>query len=114
MSDVLRTLAHGCSSTALALSMHTHQVLIPTWRWRHERAPVELLLPHRRRGLILATSGGSDWLSGSGRAQRVEGGYRVTAHKVFASASPAADLFMTMAIFDDPREGRRCCTSRSR
>jgi alkylation response protein AidB-like acyl-CoA dehydrogenase len=106
MSDVLRTLAHGCSSTALALSMHTHQVLIPAWRWRHERAPVEPLLRRiAAEELILVTSGGSDWLTGSGRAERVEGGYRVTAHKVFASASPAADLFMTMAIFDDPREG---------
>src|SRR5262249_29957233 len=28
MCEVLRTLAHACSSTALALSMHTHQVLI--------------------------------------------------------------------------------------
>lgn len=106
MSDVLRTLAHGCSSTALALSMHTHQVLIPVWRWRHERAPVEPLLRRiAAEELILATSGGSDWLAGSGRAERVEGGYRVTAHKVFASAAPAADLFMTMAIHDDPREG---------
>ena len=106
MSDVLRALAHGCSSTALALSMHTHQVLIPAWRWRHERAPVEPLLRRiAAEELILVTSGGSDWLSGSGRAERVEGGYRVTAHKVFASGSPAADLFMTMAIFDDPREG---------
>jgi acyl-CoA dehydrogenase len=106
MSDVLRTLAHGCSSTALALSMHTHQVLIPVWRWRHERAPVEPLLRRiAAEELILVTSGGSDWLTGSGRAERVEGGYRVTAHKFFASGSPAADLFMTMAIHDDPREG---------
>ena len=44
MCAVLRTLAHACSSTALALAMHTHQVLIPTWRWRHERAPVEPFL----------------------------------------------------------------------
>src|SRR5207247_10747438 len=29
MCAVLRTLAHACSSTALALAMHTHQVLIP-------------------------------------------------------------------------------------
>ena len=29
MCEMLRTLAHGCSSTALALSMHTHQVLVP-------------------------------------------------------------------------------------
>ena len=106
MSDVLRALAHGCSSTALALSMHTHQVMIPVWRWRHERAPVEPLLRRvAAEELILVTSGGSDWVTGSGRAERVEGGYRVSAHKVFASGSPVADLFMTMAILDDPREG---------
>jgi alkylation response protein AidB-like acyl-CoA dehydrogenase len=106
MCDVLRTLAHGCGSTALALSMHTHQVLIPAWRWRHERAPVE---PFLRRvaaeELILVTSGGSDWLAGSGRAEKVDGGYRVTGRKVFASGSPAGDLFMTMAIYDDPKDG---------
>jgi alkylation response protein AidB-like acyl-CoA dehydrogenase len=106
MCDVLRTLAHGCSSTALALSMHTHQVLIPAWRWRHERAPVE---PFLRRvaaeELVIATSGGSDWLTGSGRADKVEGGYRVTGRKIFASGSPAADIFTTMAIYDDPVDG---------
>lgn len=107
MCEVLRLLAHGCSSTALALSMHTHQVLIPAWRWRHEQAPVETLLRRvAAEELILVTSGGSDWLAGSGRAQKVEGGYRVTARKVFASGSPAGDLFMTMAVHDDPREGR--------
>src|SRR5438094_3665397 len=65
MCDVLRTLAHACSSTALALSMHTHQVLIPAWRWRHEQAPVEAFL--RRvavEELVVASSGGSDWLTG--------------------------------------------------
>ena len=106
MCDVLRTLAHGCSSTALALSMHTHQVMIPVWRWRHQRAPVDAFLRRvAAEELILATSGGSDWLTGSGRAEKVEGGYRVSARKIFASGSPAADLFMTMAIEDDPREG---------
>ena len=44
LADALRVLATYCSSTALALSMHTHQVLIPTWRWRHEQAPVEAFL----------------------------------------------------------------------
>ena len=106
MCDVLRTLAHACSSTALALSMHTHQILIPTWRWRHERAPVDAFL--RRvadNELIVASSGGSDWLAGSGRAEKVDGGYRVTARKIFASGSPAAALFSTMAIYEDPTAG---------
>jgi alkylation response protein AidB-like acyl-CoA dehydrogenase len=106
LCEAMRTLAQGCSSTALALSMHTHQVLIPVWRWRHERAPVE---PFLRRlaaeELILASSGGSDWLAGSGRAEKVEGGYRVTGRKIFASGSPAADLFSTMAVHEDPAAG---------
>ena len=106
MCDMLRTLAHGCSSTALALSMHTHQVLIPAWRWRHERAPVEILLRRlAAEELVLASSGGSDWLAGTGRAEKVGGGYRVTARKIFASGSPAADLFSTMAVYDDPADG---------
>ena len=36
---MLRALAHYCGSTALALAMHTHQVAIPAWRWRHEPGP---------------------------------------------------------------------------
>jgi alkylation response protein AidB-like acyl-CoA dehydrogenase len=106
MCEVLRTLAHGCSSTALALAMHTHQVLIPAWRWRHEQAPVDGLLRRlASEELILASSGGSDWLVGSGRAEKADGGYRVTARKIFASGSPAADLFSTMAVYDDPTSG---------
>ncbi len=106
LCEVLRTLAHGCSSTALAFAMHTHQVMIPVWRRQHEGAPVDAFL--RRvadEELILATSGGSDWLTGSGRAEKVDGGYRVTARKIFASGSPAADLFMTMAVDAGAREG---------
>ena len=51
------------------------------------------------------TSGGSDWLAGSGHAEKVNGGYRITGRKVFASGAPAGDLFMTMAIHDDPESG---------
>jgi acyl-CoA dehydrogenase len=106
LADVLRVLATYCSSTALALSMHTHQVLIPTWRWRHEQAPVE---PFLRRvaaeELVLVSSGGSDWVAGSGTAEKVDGGYRITGRKVFSSGVPAGDLLMTMAIYADPTAG---------
>jgi acyl-CoA dehydrogenase len=54
---------------------------------------------------VLVTSGGSDWLAGSGRAERVDGGYRITGRKVFASGCPSGDLFMTMAIHEDPETG---------
>jgi alkylation response protein AidB-like acyl-CoA dehydrogenase len=103
---MLRTFAHYCSSTALALSMHTHLVAVPVWRWRHEGAPVE---PFLRRvateELILVSTGGSDFLAGSGTARKVDGGYRVTARKIFGSGSPAGSLLMTMAIYDDPKDG---------
>jgi len=106
MCEMLRTLAHGCSSTALALSMHIHQVLIPAWRWRHEGAPVEPFLRMvAAEQLVIASSGGSDWLTGTGRAEKVDGGYRVTARKIFASGSPAADVFSTMAVYEDPADG---------
>jgi alkylation response protein AidB-like acyl-CoA dehydrogenase len=86
--------------------MHTHLVAVPVWRWRQERAPVE---PFLRRvaaeQLVLVSTGGSDFLAGSGTARKVEGGYRVTARKIFGSGSPAGSLLMTMAIYDDPQEG---------
>jgi len=60
--------------------MHTHNVAVAAWRWRHESAPVEAMLRRiAAEELILVSSGGSGWLAGSGRAERVEGGYRVTA-----------------------------------
>jgi alkylation response protein AidB-like acyl-CoA dehydrogenase len=106
LADVLRVLATYCGSTALALSMHTHQILIPTWRWRHQGAPVE---PFLRRvaaeELVLVSTGGSDWLAGSGTAEKVEGGYRISGRKIFSSGAPAGDLLMTMAVYDDPKDG---------
>jgi alkylation response protein AidB-like acyl-CoA dehydrogenase len=45
LCDMLRTLARYCSSTALALSMHTHVVATAAWRWRRNpQQPFERLL----------------------------------------------------------------------
>lgn len=103
LCDMLRTLAHGCGSTALAFSMHTHQVAIPAWRWRHQNiAAVEQLLKRvAAEKLILLSSGGSDWIGGSGKAVKVDGGYRITARKLFTSGAEAGDLLMTGAILAD-------------
>jgi alkylation response protein AidB-like acyl-CoA dehydrogenase len=102
----IRRLANHCGSTALAFSMHCHLVALPVWRWRNEKAPVEALL--RRvvnEDLVLISSGGSDWLPGSGVATKVEGGFRIKARKVFASGCPAGSLLMTSAVYDDPEAG---------
>jgi alkylation response protein AidB-like acyl-CoA dehydrogenase len=102
----LGTLAHHCGSTALALSMHTHQVATAVWRWRHDDAAVEPLLRRvAREGLVLVSSGGSDWLDSSGTAIKVDGGYRVSARKIFSSSCPSGDLLITSAVYDDPDAG---------
>jgi alkylation response protein AidB-like acyl-CoA dehydrogenase len=107
LAEMLRTLARHCSSTALALAMHTHVLAATVWRWRHQNAPVEGLLKKVAAERIqLLTSGGSDWLDGSGKAVKVEGGYRIHARKIFASGAPTANLFMTGAIEEDAPEGR--------
>jgi alkylation response protein AidB-like acyl-CoA dehydrogenase len=103
---VLRILGRYSSSTALAFSMHTHQVAIPTWRWHHQKAPVDGLLRRvAAEQLILLSSGGSDWLESAGTAIKVEGGFLITARKVFASGAPIADLLMTSAVYQDPEKG---------
>jgi len=99
LAEMLRTLAHHGSATALAFAMHTHATAGAVWRWRHQKAPVDGLLKRIvSEGLQLLSSGGSDWLPGSGEATRVDGGYKINARKVFASGAPSAGLFMTGAI----------------
>lgn len=106
LCDLLRVLAHSCGSTALALSMHTHQVVTNAWRWRHQKAPVDGLLKRvAAEKIVLLSSGGSDWLKGAGSATKVEGGYRINARKIFTSGAPAGDLLMTSAVYDDPEVG---------
>lgn len=102
LAEMLRILGHACGSTALAFSMHTHQVAIPAWRWRHQKvAAAEPLLKRiAAERIILLSSGGSDWIGGSGKAEKVEGGYRVTARKVFTSGAEAGNVLMTGAIHE--------------
>lgn len=106
LGDLLRELGRHCASTALAFAMHTHQVAVATWRWRHQKAPVEPLLKRvAAEQIVLLSSGGSDWLNGSGTAKRVDDGFVINARKVFASGAPASDLLMTSAVYDDPEAG---------
>lgn len=109
LCGALRIIGGACGSTGLALSMHTHQVAIPAWRWHHQEAARPMVEPLLRRvaaeNLVLLSSGGSDWIGGSGKAERVDGGYRITARKVFSSGAPAGDLLMTGAICE--QEGER-------
>jgi alkylation response protein AidB-like acyl-CoA dehydrogenase len=106
LAGMLRTLAHHCSSTALALSMHTHIVATAAWRWKNQKAPVDGLLKRVvAEDLVLVSTGGADWLQGTGKATKADGGYRVTGRKIFCSGAPAGGLMMTTAVVDDPVDG---------
>ncbi len=106
LAAMLRTLGYHCGSTGLAFSMHTHQVAIPAWRWTHQKAaPVEPLLRRiAQERIFLLSSGGSDWIGGSGKAEKVEGGYRITARKAFTSGAPTGNLLMTGAVLETEGE----------
>lgn len=106
MANVLRELAHHCSSTALAFSMHSHLVAAATWRWDHgDKGGEGLLKRVAAENLVLVSSGGSDWLDSSGTVVHDDGGYRMNGRKVFSSGSPAGDILVTSAILDDPADG---------
>jgi alkylation response protein AidB-like acyl-CoA dehydrogenase len=104
LAAMLRTLAYHCGSTGLAFSMHTHQVAIPAWRWAHQKAAAPAVEPLLKRiaseRIMLLSSGGSDWIAGSGKAEKVEGGYRINARKIFSSGAPTGDILMTGAVLD--------------
>ena len=105
---VQRELAHHCGSTALASSMHQHVVSFTAWRYRRDMPGAEATL--RRvadEGIVLVSTGGADWTSPRGEATKVEGGYRVSGRKVFASQSSRGTVMATMFAYDDPEQGRR-------
>lgn len=102
-----RRLAHHCASTALASVMHHHVVLFTAWRHRRGLPGAEATL--RRvadEGIVLVSTGGADQTRPRGQAVKVDGGYLVSGHKIFASQSPVGAAMSTMFPYDDPDEGR--------
>ncbi len=105
MCDFLRQLAHYCPSTALALSMHQHLVAAAAYNHRNGRPGRKLLERVAASEAVLVSTGANDWLESNGAAQRVDGGFRVTARKPFGSGSPSGAILVTSAPFEDPEEG---------
>jgi alkylation response protein AidB-like acyl-CoA dehydrogenase len=105
---VQRELARHCGSTALATSMHQHVTAFTAWRFRRDMPGAEATL--RRvadEGLLLVSTGGGDFTRPKGEARKVDGGYRVSGRKQFASLSSYGDVLSTMFAFDDPEQGQR-------
>jgi acyl-CoA dehydrogenase len=104
MCRFLRQLARHCPSTALALSMHQHLVAAAVANHRAGRPGRALLEKVGANELVLVSTGANDWLDSNGRAEPVEGGYRVSAMKPFASGSPSGDVLVTSAAIAEGGE----------
>ena len=108
IAAVDRELARHCGSTALAISMHHHVTAFTAWRWRRDLPGAEATLRRVAGGeTVLVSTGGGDFTHPKGTAVKVEGGYRVSGRKQFASQSPVGAVMSTMATYDDPEQGRR-------
>ena len=103
LTALQRELGHHCGATALASSMHQHVVAFTAWRYRRGLPGAEATL--RRvadEGILLVSTGGGDYTHPRGEAVKVDGGYRVSGHKRFASQSGNANVMSTMFVLDDP------------
>lgn len=108
LTRLQRELAHHCGATALASSMHQHVVAFTAWRYRRGLPGAEATLRKvAEDGLLLVSTGGGDFTHPRGEARQVEGGYRVSGRKRFASQSRHGSVMSTMFTFDDPEQGRR-------
>jgi alkylation response protein AidB-like acyl-CoA dehydrogenase len=99
LCGIVRTIGRECGSTALSFVMHSHTVMANVYKYRRgDEAAANTLNKVAANGLVIATTGANDWLGSSGTAEKVEGGYRVNAHKRFVSGSPGAQVFATSAV----------------
>lgn len=103
LCGVVREIGRHCGSTALAFAMHTHPVAVNVFKHlRGDEGATKTLQKIAENELIIAGTGANDWLESSGEARRVEGGYRVTAHKRFVSGATGAQVLVTSASYKGP------------
>jgi alkylation response protein AidB-like acyl-CoA dehydrogenase len=106
LCGMIRELSHHCGSSGLAFSMHTHLVGTLAYAWRSgNKTPEGMLRRVAAEKLVLISSGGSDWLPGSGKLEKVDGGFRFSGRKIFSSGVPSGDILMTTGVYNDPKDG---------
>lgn len=96
-------LAHWSGAAALASAMHQYLTLVQRWRYRRGAADAAgALRTVAADGIVLATSGGSDWVCPTTTAAEVDGGYVFSGRKNFCSQAPAATVLATSAVLGEP------------
>jgi alkylation response protein AidB-like acyl-CoA dehydrogenase len=84
--------------------MHQHLVAAQVFNHLHGR-PAPLLPRVGADKIILVSTGARDWMESNGTVEKVEGGFRVSARKSFASGCPAGNVAVTSAPYDHPTDG---------
>lgn len=92
-------------AAALSSTMHHYLTLVQCWRRRRGAPDADAVLAKVAEGLVMATSGGSDWVAPTTVATEVEGGYLFSGRKVFCSQAPVADVVSTCAVLGEPGPG---------
>ena len=99
-------LARHDGATGLAVTMHLYLTAMQAFRYRAGAPDAEAVL--RRvvdEGIVIATSGGSDWLWPTTTAMVDGDVLRVTGRKAFCSQSPGATAVATSAVIGEPGDG---------
>ncbi|SDH52081.1 acyl-CoA dehydrogenase family protein [Winogradskyella thalassocola] len=105
MCNILKTIAHYCPSTALALSMHHHLLAANIWKYKHHGTGDTFLKEVVRNNLVLVSTGARDWLDSNGTMIKTDTGYLVSGRKQFASQSATGDVLVTSMPYNDPEQG---------
>ena len=98
-------LGRHSGAAALSSTMHHYLTLVQCWRRRRGAADADGVLAKVAEGLVMATSGGSDWVAPTTVATEVEGGYLFSGRKVFCSQAPVAGVVSTCAVLGEPGPG---------
>jgi len=104
MGAILRSLGSADAATAVSLSMHSHVVAAQVWR--HLRGlDASAFLSNVADGTLVASGGASDWVSSSGTAVPVSGGFRVWARKAPISGCEVFDVLAGSIRWEDCPDG---------
>ena len=105
MGAILRELGRFDPSTAVALAMHSHLLAAQVWRHHHGIDASGVFRKVVDDRAVLVSTGASDWVGSNGTAQKVEGGFRVSARKAPASGCEVGNILVTSIRWDEGPDG---------
>jgi alkylation response protein AidB-like acyl-CoA dehydrogenase len=105
-----RRLAYYAPATALGINMHVYWVGLAADLWRQGDKSLEWLLKEAMDGEVFNaghSERGNDLpvLLSTSKAERVDGGFRITGHKMFGSLSPVFTRYGLHAMWADAEGG---------